>query len=423
MKSTLFVLGISSVVAAVHATFVGVQPPQCGDGVISVNLKDAKLSEACDDGNNISNDGCSSNCTLEVGYECRHRNTVTYKDSNNVEKKFEVELIPTECLQVPLPPNVCGDGRRNGDKNELCDDGNLVDGDGCSSGCKVESDWDCLGGSLTNSRSDKCVELVRDREVCLPDRQTNLKYKRVCYQEYGGWFDAFYGISWIAYVGELAWVCWCMKKAMAQRTAKSKGMSFQEIILLLQGIGDFFHMLWLVGIQSGFHSTYKPIGFVLENIALKVPQVMTITSYLLMILVWADVVNSSESMKKAGGAAAQAKKVYIAIGILVFLLVVLNTFSQLNIARGTVDLLNNLVFAVYGIALIIGALFYVRKLVALMSKGNMTDDKKESISKIKWTVNYTVLNGVLLIVSILLDMVAKTINADWMPTWHYIFGM
>lgn len=37
---------------------------------------------------------------------------------------------------------VCGDGLRAG--WEECDDGNEVDGDGCSSMCVVEEGWTCL---------------------------------------------------------------------------------------------------------------------------------------------------------------------------------------------------------------------------------------------------------------------------------------
>jgi len=39
---------------------------------------------------------------------------------------------------------VCGDGKNFG--NEMCDDGNLEDGDGCSSTCEVEPDYQCSGG-------------------------------------------------------------------------------------------------------------------------------------------------------------------------------------------------------------------------------------------------------------------------------------
>ena len=43
-----------------------------------------------------------------------------------------------ECLET------CGDGRNYG--MEMCDDGNTLSGDGCSSSCLVENDYQCSGG-------------------------------------------------------------------------------------------------------------------------------------------------------------------------------------------------------------------------------------------------------------------------------------
>jgi cysteine-rich repeat protein len=40
---------------------------------------------------------------------------------------------------------ICGDGRVI---TEACDDGNVLNGDGCSSICALEADFSCTGGSL-----------------------------------------------------------------------------------------------------------------------------------------------------------------------------------------------------------------------------------------------------------------------------------
>ncbi len=45
----------------------------------------------------------------------------------------------------------CGDGRLNQPSFELCDDGNNVNGDGCSSICAVENGWSCTGGQTSPS--------------------------------------------------------------------------------------------------------------------------------------------------------------------------------------------------------------------------------------------------------------------------------
>lgn len=96
----------------------------CGDGIV-------QTPEVCDDGNTNAGDGCSADCgTVESGFEC---------------------LVPgSACTSIhdetpepqPEPENVCGDSHL--DPDETCDDGNTVDGDGCSADCStIESGFIC----------------------------------------------------------------------------------------------------------------------------------------------------------------------------------------------------------------------------------------------------------------------------------------
>lgn len=50
-------------------------PPDCGNGIVDGS------GEACDDGNNVSGDGCSQNCQLEIGPDlsCKDPASVTFK--------------------------------------------------------------------------------------------------------------------------------------------------------------------------------------------------------------------------------------------------------------------------------------------------------------------------------------------------------
>lgn len=82
----------------------------CGDEVL-------QETEACDDGNEIGGDGCSSNCAMiEPGYRC-------------------------PSVGVLCVPIVCGDSRI--DPPETCDDGNDEGSDGCSASCEREDGWTC----------------------------------------------------------------------------------------------------------------------------------------------------------------------------------------------------------------------------------------------------------------------------------------
>ncbi len=85
-------------------------PTHCGDGVL-------EPGEQCDDGNEISGDGCTSLCQLELGWTCPGAGQACQREIT------------------------CGDGMA--EPPESCDDGNTKDGDGCSSSCTIEPGWRC----------------------------------------------------------------------------------------------------------------------------------------------------------------------------------------------------------------------------------------------------------------------------------------
>lgn len=81
----------------------------CGDGVRGI-------TEACEDSNTSSGDGCSETCETEEGFRC--------------------PSVAGPCRAI-----VCGD--RRVETPERCDDGNGTADDGCSETCQVESGWAC----------------------------------------------------------------------------------------------------------------------------------------------------------------------------------------------------------------------------------------------------------------------------------------
>ncbi|MES1207519.1 MAG: DUF4215 domain-containing protein [Pseudomonadota bacterium] len=122
---------------------------RCGDGAVV-------LPELCDDGNLTAGDGCSATCKIEVGHKCAGAPsacTLTVCGDNKVEGAESCDMgdaVPfdgcsADCQSEPdctkgACISRCGDGIVVG---EACDDGNSNSGDGCSADCKIEAGFKC----------------------------------------------------------------------------------------------------------------------------------------------------------------------------------------------------------------------------------------------------------------------------------------
>jgi cysteine-rich repeat protein len=110
---------------------------ECGDGIL-------QPGEPCDDGDQSSGDGCSSQCAVEPGWTCTGS--------------------PSVCTPT------CGNGVV--DAGEECDDGATTNGDGCSAACAVESGYSCTGAPSICTRN--CGNgIVEPGEICDDGNATN----------------------------------------------------------------------------------------------------------------------------------------------------------------------------------------------------------------------------------------------------------
>ena len=50
-------------------------------------------------------------------------------------------MIVERCIDLEMVG--CGDGSKISMNNEQCDDGNFINGDGCSKTCQIETYWNC----------------------------------------------------------------------------------------------------------------------------------------------------------------------------------------------------------------------------------------------------------------------------------------
>jgi len=123
----------------------------CGNGQLESPI------EECDDGNRDIGDGCDDMCSIEDGWACSD------------EEGSETICVP---LFPGLPISTCGNGTVDFFNGEQCDDGNIWNGDGCSSLCQrekvcgnnfVENNEECDDGNKTSG--DGCSSNCQ-REYC-----------------------------------------------------------------------------------------------------------------------------------------------------------------------------------------------------------------------------------------------------------------
>lgn len=101
--------------------------PVCGDGFVN----DA-AGERCEDGNTIAGDGCYQ-CWSECGNGVQDRNEPCDPgDADGDGYADDAASCDSDCTM-----SECGDGYTNAAANEQCDDGNEDNGDTCVGGCRL----------------------------------------------------------------------------------------------------------------------------------------------------------------------------------------------------------------------------------------------------------------------------------------------
>jgi cysteine-rich repeat protein len=128
----------------------------CGNGII-----DRARGETCDDSNLVSSDGCSATCQsnescgnafVDPGEQCDNGGIATASCDvdctlplcgdgtlNPAVEQCDAGAgnsnVPDASCRTNCLPRRCGDGVIDIQHGELCDDGNVIAGDGCNSNC------------------------------------------------------------------------------------------------------------------------------------------------------------------------------------------------------------------------------------------------------------------------------------------------
>jgi len=135
---------------------------QCGNSVL-------EAGEGCDDGNLKNDDGCDNLCLIDTGKSCNIDGAGAIFAASCASGVCNAGSSggagPGECADI----NVCGNGMLG--RGEGCDDGNLLDGDGCNLRCLVESGWPCGAFEPGFQGGESCIsrqcERVGERDLCV----------------------------------------------------------------------------------------------------------------------------------------------------------------------------------------------------------------------------------------------------------------
>lgn len=173
-----------------------------------------ETDEVCDDGNNVSGDGCAAGCKfIEPPYVCPLVGKCNAKCGNG----FYEGDIPSLGIVAT--------------QNEECDDGNQISGDGCSSICTIESGWVCDH----RANDGLLLELPSFRSYCRPaDVGTSSGASAV---------QSFYKI---ATIDEYQWNAYTARGSNAGkfRLIEYEGTSNDGSALRLQGITFVQRRYW-----------------------------------------------------------------------------------------------------------------------------------------------------------------------------------
>ena len=146
----------------------------CGDGErVQSNSSRVRPGfdriNACDDGNLDDYDGCSADCEIEadLGWECAD----------------DMSALGTSSSPRSVCGPRCGDGMRT--DAEECDDGNLLNKDGCSSTCKIETGFVCALGTAGAQaqmlmESSSCINTLESNGTCCFSDGGNLSFGALC---------------------------------------------------------------------------------------------------------------------------------------------------------------------------------------------------------------------------------------------------
>jgi cysteine-rich repeat protein len=150
----------------------GGEEPYCGDNITHFDSGEqcdfgSENGLVCDPGNEAFCVYCSSTCQLErVNNQCGETQPCCGDGIiNGTEECDDGNVVNGDGCNNQCMNEYCGDNAVNNNGTEECDDGNLIDGDGCSSTCQIETIIPVCGNNITE-QGEQCDQGTQNGKVC-----------------------------------------------------------------------------------------------------------------------------------------------------------------------------------------------------------------------------------------------------------------
>ncbi|MBU1534946.1 lamin tail domain-containing protein, partial [Myxococcota bacterium] len=125
----------------------------CGDGTVCPD------TEFCDDGGTDDCGSCNNDCTAAgTGSTCGDGILCPETEFCDDGDTDDCGSCNNDCTAAGVGGETCGDGILcpNAPYTEVCDDGNLIAGDGCDGSCQEEGNWTCDATAYTGPTDCNC---------------------------------------------------------------------------------------------------------------------------------------------------------------------------------------------------------------------------------------------------------------------------
>jgi hypothetical protein len=248
-----------------------------------------------------------------------------------------------------------------------------------------------------------------------------------CYKDFKALYDLFLIVLFCIFLYEFVYAFRCSYVATIQRFERkrvnSKTGHFTPLdkILILTTISNFIRCLWIISIIPGRHADDMLFGPIGDAVLLKAPQILWQSGFLYLALVWKQLLDQMESMKKNNREADKAMERKVNLITVVFSLVCI-PLSFLGVSvSGLFTMILNLIQLFSGVVLIYKAKVF----------GHTLADKMKKIAKaeilvmtIKKTINWAIAASTILFFAVLFNFYGQANLGRWwmFSLWMLVHG-